>query len=153
MDFLFKCPTSLCNQPKIFHRFFVPFLNSIQRPEPPNSSSCHDTTKGGGWQRWGEPVITESFDPARITVALSFEKIGGKKSAIKIGGKKSAIKARMKDSIIDYLTDHTQAKAAEIAAYIGLKPSRTRDYLAELIAEDIVEAEGGNRNRMYRLKA
>ena len=55
--------------------------------------------------------------------------------------------------IIDYLTDHSSAKGAEIAAYVGLKPSRARDYLAELIAEGIVVAEGGNRNRTYRLKA
>ena len=41
----------------------------------------------------------------------------------------------------------------EIAAYIGLKPSRARDYLAELISEGIVVAEGGNRNRTYRLKS
>ncbi len=43
----------------------------------------------------------------------------------------------------------TMAKAAEIAEYIGLKPSRVRDYLAELIAGDIVVADGANR----RLKA
>ena len=55
--------------------------------------------------------------------------------------------------IIDYLTDHSSAKAAEIAEYVGLKPSRARDYLAELIAEEIVVTEGGNRNRTYRLKS
>lgn len=55
--------------------------------------------------------------------------------------------------IIDYLTDHPAAKSAKIAEYVDLKPSRVRDYLSELIAEDIVVAEGGNRNRTYRLKA
>jgi predicted ArsR family transcriptional regulator len=55
--------------------------------------------------------------------------------------------------IIEYLTDHSAAKSAEIAEYVDLKPSRVRDYLAELIAEEIVVAEGGNRNRTYRLKA
>ena len=55
--------------------------------------------------------------------------------------------------IIEFLTDHPAAKSAEIAEYVALKPSRVRDYLAELIAEDIVVAEGGNRNRTYRLKA
>ncbi len=35
---------------------------------------------------------------------------------------------------------------------IGLKPSRTRDYLNELIDNEIVVTEGGNRNREYRLK-
>ena len=75
------------------------------------------------------------------------QKIGDKKSAIKIGDKKSAISVKMKETIIVYLTDHPEAKASSIADYIGLKPSRTRDYLNELIAEGTVVAEGGNRNR------
>ena len=37
--------------------------------------------------------------------------------------------------------------------YIGLKPSRTRDYLNELVAEGVVVVQGGNRNRTYRLKS
>ena len=49
--------------------------------------------------------------------------------------------------------DHASAKSSEIAEYMGLKPSRVRDYLAGLIAEEIVVAEGGNRNRTYRLKS
>lgn len=44
----------------------------------------------------------------------------------------------MKETIIAYLTDHPEAKASLIAEYIGPKPSRTRDYLNELIAEEIV---------------
>lgn len=104
-------------------------------------------------QGWAEPVITETFEPDRIVLSLAFEKIGDKKSAIKIGDKKSAINEKMKATIVMYLTDHAYAKAAEIADYIGLKPSRTRDYLAQLIAEDIVVAEGSNRNRVYKLKA
>ena len=103
-------------------------------------------------QGWAEPVITETFEPDRITLSLAFEKIGDKKSVIKIGDKKSVIKIKMKETIVVYLTDHAQAKAAEIAEYIGLKPSRTRDYLSELVAEGIVETEGGNRNRVYKLK-
>ena len=74
-----------------------------------------------------------------------------RKSAIKIGDKESAINAKMKETILAYLTDHAEAKASEIAEHIGLKPSRTRDYLNELVSEGIVIAEGGNRNRTYRL--
>ena len=55
--------------------------------------------------------------------------------------------------IVDYLTDHAMAKTSELAEYMDLKPSRVRDYLAELIAEEIIVAEGGNRNRTYRLKS
>ncbi|MDD6032049.1 MAG: ATP-binding protein [Oscillospiraceae bacterium] len=95
-------------------------------------------------QGWVMPAITEQFEPERTILTLSFEKIGDKKSAIN---------ARMKESIIVYLTDHAEAKASSIAGYIGLKPSRTRDYLNELIAEGVVVASGSNRGRTYRLKA
>ena len=107
------------------------------------------------WREQGgvNPAITEQFEPERTILTLSFEKIGDKKSAIKIGDKKSAISLRMKETIMAYLTDHAEAKASSIAEYIGLKPSRTRDYLNELIAEGIVAADGSNRNRTYRLKA
>lgn len=104
-------------------------------------------------QGWPLPMIEEGFDPERTTLTLSTRKIGDKKSAIKSGDKKSAISEMRKRLIIEYLTDHASAKAAEIAEYIELKPSRARDYLNELIAEDIVTAEGGNKNRVYQLKS
>ena len=90
------------------------------------------------------PAFTEQLEPERTILALSFEKIGDKKSAIN---------TKMKESIIEYLTDHTEAKASSLAEYVGLKPSRTRDYLSELIAEGIILADGSNRNRTYRLKS
>ena len=74
------------------------------------------------------------------------------KSAIKIGDKKSAISSTRKEKIIEYLTDHGSARSSEIAEYVDLRPSRVRDYLGELVREDIVVAEGANRNRTYRLK-
>ncbi len=88
------------------------------------------------------PEITEQLEPERTTLTLTFEK-----------KKKSAINIKMKETIIEYLTDHAEDKASSIADYIGLKPSRTRDYLNELITEGVVVAEGGNRNRTYKLKA
>lgn len=104
-------------------------------------------------QGWAAPTLTEQLEPERTVLTLPFKKAGIKKPAVKIGDKKSMITANMKEAIIAYLTDHAEAKASLIAEYIGLKPSRTRDYLNELIAEGIVVAEGGNRNRTYRLKA
>lgn len=104
-------------------------------------------------QGWAMPDITEQLEPERTVLTLRFEKTAGKKSAIKIGDKKSAINAKTKESIIAYLTDKPEAKASSIAEFIGLKPSRTRDYLNELIAEGIVVAEGENKNRIYKLKS
>ena len=104
-------------------------------------------------QSWPEPVIAETFEPERTKLSLALEKIGDKKSAIKIGDKKSAINLRVKEQIIGYLTDHATAKVSEIAAFIQLKPSRTRDYLRELTEEDIIVAEGERKTRTYRLKS
>ena len=105
-------------------------------------------------QGWAAPTFTEQLEPERNDLIADIQKKSAiKKSVIKIGDKKSVINEKMKETIIAYLTDHAEAKTAEIAAYIGLKLSRTRDYLNELIAEDIVVAEGGNRNRTYRLRS
>ncbi|MBQ3463674.1 MAG: hypothetical protein IJH36_11335 [Clostridia bacterium] len=43
-------------------------------------------------------------------------------------------------------------KARDVAEAIYLKPSRTRDYLGELVKEGLITSEGSNRNRKYRLK-
>lgn len=104
-------------------------------------------------QGWKAPTITEQLEPERTILTLLFEKIGDEKSAIKIVDKKSAINEKTTESIISFLTDHAKAKASEIADYIGLKPSRTRDYLNELISEGIVISEGCNRYRIYKLKS
>lgn len=89
------------------------------------------------------PVITEQLELERTFLTLTFEKIGDKKLPIS---------ARMEETILAHLTDHFEAKASEIAEYIGLKPFRIRDYLNLLVSEDLVVAEGANRNRTYRLK-
>lgn len=73
------------------------------------------------------------------------EKIGDK-SAInqKIGDKKQAI--------INYIKEKGSAKTAEISVLLKLSPSRTRDYLKELVDEGYLIALGANKNRKYKLK-
>lgn len=104
-------------------------------------------------QGWPVPEIIESFDPDRITLSLVLEKRTGEKTPVKTTSKKAAVKLRIKETIIAYLTYHAEAKTSEIAEYIGLKPSRTRIYLNELISGGIVVTEGGKKNRRYKLKA
>ena len=77
------------------------------------------------------------------------EKIGDNE---KIGDKKSAINTRTKEAILSFMQGKGAVKASQIAEAIHLQPSRTRDYLAELIKEGFIIAEGANRNRVYRLK-
>ena len=62
------------------------------------------------------------------------------------------IKIENRGKILQYLSNHAGAKVSDISNILGLKPSRTRDYLTELIAEGIIAAEGSNRNRTYKLK-
>lgn len=109
-------------------------------------------------QKWAEPRIIESFEPERTELILEMRKntkvnfpmnIADERSSITVGDNKSAIKVRC--SIIQYLSEHESAGTSEIAAYIGLKPSRTRDYMRQLVSEGIVISEGMNRNRRYRM--
>ena len=79
----------------------------------------------------------------------AFKKIGDNE---KIGDKKSAKNLKTKQAILKYMEDKDFVKASEVAKAIGLKQSRTRDYLSELLKEGAIVAEGANRNRVYKLK-
>ena len=73
---------------------------------------------------------------------------------IKSGGKKERMKtATQKALIIEFLTDHAAGTAAELSELLGVTSSRVKQLLRGLITEEVVVAEGGNRNRSYRLKA
>ena len=105
-------------------------------------------------QSWAAPVINESFEPDRITLSLTLGKNGDKKAATKNGDKKTATKTvAHKQAIISYLTENVSAKSTEISELLGLKPTRVKELLAEMVDEDILVPEGGNRNRTYKLKS
>lgn len=104
-------------------------------------------------QGWTAPVISENFDPDRIMLSLAFKKSDDKKTTIKSDDKKVAIKsARQKNEIITYLTDHVSAKNTDIAELLGVKSTRVKQLLKELLDEGVVVAEGNNKNRVYKLK-
>ena len=104
-------------------------------------------------QGWTAPVISESFDPDRIMLSLAFNKSDDKKATIKSDDKKATIKtARQKNEIITYLTDHVSAKNIDIAELLGVKSTRVKQLLKELLDEGVVVAEGNNKSRVYKLK-
>lgn len=124
------------------------------------------------WEKQGllEPVISESFDPDRITMSLTLDETGDEKAAIKTGDKKAAVKtgdkkatvktgdksrgtktAAHKKAIISYLSANTSAKSTELAVLLDLKPTRVKELLAEMVNEKLIIAEGENRNRVYKL--
>ena len=96
-------------------------------------------------QNWTTPEITEQLEPERTTLTLVFSKGDDKKVTTK--------SARQKEEIIAYLTDHISAKSADVAELLGVKSTRAKKLLSELTEEEIVVAEGGNRNRTYKLKS
>lgn len=76
---------------------------------------------------------------------MIYQKIA-KKLAIK--NQKSAINSR----ILEFLADNENSKTAQIASFIGLEASRTRELLAEFVKLDKIIANGANKNRTYALK-
>ena len=104
------------------------------------------------WQRqgWQEPEIVESFNPDRTILVLP---LSANKVAAKSGGKPNSIAEQRKNDILQYLTDTPEASSSRIADAIGLQVSRTKMYLAELVTEGAVVAEGNSRARKYRLKS
>lgn len=97
------------------------------------------------------PVFVEIGDMLRVNFYRPSYKNIGDKSAIKQDiGDKSA--TNYKGKILEYLEEHAEARTQEISLYIGLKLSRTKDYLSELVEEGNIIANGANKNRTYSLK-
>ena len=87
------------------------------------------------------PVFVEIGDMLRVNFYRPSYKNIGDKSAI-----------NYKEKILEYLEEHAEARTQEISLYIGLKLSRTKDYLSELVEEGNIIANGANKNRTYSLK-
>ena len=54
--------------------------------------------------------------------------------------------------IVDFIADNGISDAKTVSKAIGLKPSRTRDYLKQLVGEGILAVEGEYKSRKYRIK-
>ncbi len=104
-------------------------------------------------QGWSAPVITESFEPDRITLSLPIRKDCDKKSEIKSSENPTKTKSQIqKQAIVTYLTEKITAKASEIAELIGVKNQRAEQLLSEMIADGIIMTDGENESRIYKLK-
>ena len=98
------------------------------------------------------PEIVEAFNPDRTTLTLPLSaakmavKSGGKKVAAKNGDKEGGIAERRKADILQYLTDTPKAASKKLASG-RTSGSRIEMYLAELIEQEAVVAEGAGRAR------
>ena len=54
--------------------------------------------------------------------------------------------------IINFIADKEISDSKSVSKAIGLKPSRTRDYLKQLVDEGVLGIEGEYKNRKYKIK-
>ena len=114
-------------------------------------------------QGWRRPEVIEEYGPDRTILKLSFVKNTDKKALIKNADKKALIKNADKkgltsktrqqlEKIIEWMEPDREYRIAEIAEFLGIKETRTRELVRELIRLKKIEAEGKNKGRRYRLK-
>ena len=81
-------------------------------------------------------------------------KNGDKKVAIKNGEKKKITKKteQQLDYILEFMLPGREYKISELVEVVGVKESRARILVNELVKLGKIEAEGKNKGRRYRLK-
>ena len=67
-------------------------------------------------------------------------------------GNQSTESKKNRRQIVDFIADSRISDSKSISKAIGLKSSRTRDYLKQLVDEGILEVEGEYKSRKYRIK-
>ncbi|MBQ0063125.1 MAG: RloB domain-containing protein [Prevotella sp.] len=53
--------------------------------------------------------------------------------------------------ILQFIADSGISDSKSISKHIGLKPSRTRDYLKQLVADGLIETDGEYKSRKYKI--
>ncbi len=110
-------------------------------------------------QGWEEPTVVEQYGPDRTILTLPLVKkvavkSGGKKVAVKSGGKKVAVKIsekkqRQYDAILAAMCPDQEYLATYFCEVLGVKISRTKVILKELMNLGEIDIVGSYRNRRY----
>ena len=112
-------------------------------------------------QGWKQPEVIEKYGPDRTILKLSFVKSADKKALIKSADKKALIKSADKkkltnktrqqlEKIIECMETDREYRIAEMAEFLGVKETRARELVRELIRLNKIEALGKNKGRRYR---
>ncbi len=99
-------------------------------------------------QGWNQPEVIEEYGPDRTILKLSFVE----KAAIKNGDKKK-ISKKTKQQLQDmlaFMTSDREYRTGEIAEFIGVKESRARVLVGELVNSGKIKAIGKNKGRRYK---
>lgn len=102
--------------------------------------------------------VIEEYGPDRTILKLSFVKeaaikSGDKRAAIKSGDKKKVTRKTEQQltCILKYMAPDREYKTSELGEAIGVKESRARELVNELVETGRIEAIGKNKGRRYRL--
>jgi predicted HTH transcriptional regulator len=111
-------------------------------------------------QGWDLPELREEFNPDRTILSLVFGAVD-KKMAIKSGDKnvniasgtaKKKISDRQKEKLTEVVANGESLTTTQAAVILGVRQSRARLIIGELVRVGVLEAYGANRDRVYRLK-
>ena len=67
---------------------------------------------------------------------------------------KAAVKRNTEENrqaILDFVSKNGNTKAEALVQFLGLSPSRTRDYLRQMVQEGLLVTQGANKNRTYSI--
>ncbi len=114
-------------------------------------------------QGWESPEVMEEYGPDRTILKLSFIKSADKKALIKSADKKTLIKSADKkkltkktrqqlEEIVEWMEPDREYRVVEIADFLGIKETRARELIRELIRLEKVSPMGKNKGRRYRKK-
>lgn len=103
-------------------------------------------------QGWKQPEVIEEYGPDRTVLKLLFAKNTDKKALIKSADKKEPTnKTRQQlEKIIECMEPDREYRIGEMAEFLGVKETRARELIRELIRLDKIEATGKNKGRRYR---
>lgn len=107
-------------------------------------------------QNFSEPIYSELFEPDRTILTLKIKKVPikstDKKVPITSTDKKQTEKTkRQKEIILEFIRENKNIKSIDLLEILDVKEERIKKLLQLLVADGLIIAEGGNRNRTYRL--
>ena len=105
-------------------------------------------------QGWESPEVMEEYGPDRTILKLSFIKSADKKALINSADKKKLTKKTRQqlEEIVEWMEPDREYRVVEIADFLGIKETRARELIRELIRLEKVSPMGKNKGRRYRKK-
>ncbi|MDR0354802.1 MAG: hypothetical protein LBJ64_03590 [Deltaproteobacteria bacterium] len=110
-------------------------------------------------QGWDMPEYREEFNPDQTILSLCFgavdnmaTKSDDKNVNIEPGSVKKKISDRQKEKLTEVVANSESLTTAQAAAILGVRQSRARLIIDELVSVGVLEAHGAKRDRVYRLK-